>query len=65
MEWDHEKKMKGCFDLDLQEAHVVERVDHEMEWFDLDMEEYQWMEWKELLHEVEDLWMLIRKMEWN
>ena len=23
------------------------------------------MEWKEILHEVEDLWMLTREMEWK
>jgi hypothetical protein len=31
MEGDHERKMKGYFDLDLQEDRVVECVDDEMD----------------------------------
>ena len=38
---------------------------HEMEWFDLDMEECEQMEWKECCHEVEDLCMLMCEMEWK
>ena len=63
MDGDHERKMKGCFDLDLEEDHVVEQVDHEMEQghemvvFDLDMEDEQWMEQKIFIHEMEGLQM--------
>ena len=43
----------------------LRKWNHEMKWFDLDMDEYQWMKWKEHLHEVEDQWRLTIEMEEN